>query len=384
MDFELSEEQDALRATVRRFLGERAPLAYVRAMLDDDRGTTDEVWRGLAELGVTGLLVPEAHGGAGMGMVDIGVVLQELGRAVHPGPFFSSAVAAVSTVLAVGSSADRADLLPGLANGSMTGTLALLEPDGRAGWRAPGVRLEGDRLSGTKVMVPDVVAADVVLVVAASDDGLGVFAVDARAGGVRITPSPTVDGTRKHGTVVLDGAPSRRLGERGTDATDAVATVVDRVLTALVVDGLGAAEVALEMAVAYAKERTQFDRPIGSFQAVQHLCADMLLSLELGRAGAYYALWAADEATPDGAGGDDARIEAHRAATMAKAFAGDAFFRIGAGAIQVFGGIGFTWEHDVHLFYKRLLTLQQAHGTAAEHLEELAGLILPPASSANG
>ena len=380
MDFELSEEQEALRRTVRRFLHERAPLAYVRVMLDDDRGTSGEVWRGLADLGVTGLLVPEEHGGAGMGMVDVGVVLEELGRAVHPGPFLSSAVAAVSTVLAVGSSADRADLLPGLADGSMTGTLALLEPDGRAGWRAPGVRLEGDRLSGTKVMVPDAVAADIVLVAAACDDGLGVFAVDARAGGVRITPTPTVDGTRKHGTVVLDGAPGRRLGGRGTDATDAIAVVVDRVLAALVVDGLGAAEVALEMAVAYAKERTQFGRPIGSFQAVQHLCADMLMSLELGRAGAYYALWAADQA----AAGPEQRAEAHRAATMAKAFAGDAFFRIGATAIQVFGGIGFTWEHDVHLFYKRLLTLQQAHGTGTEHLEELADLILPPVSSANG
>ena len=374
MDFDFSEEQEALRHTVRRFLGERAPLTYVRGMLDDDRGATDEVWRGLSDLGVTGLLVPEDHGGAGMGMVDVGVVLEELGRAVHPGPFLSSAVAAVSTVLAVGSSADQADLLPGLADGSMTGTLALLEPDGRAGWRTPGVRFEADRLSGTKVMVPDAVAADILLVSAASDVGLGVVAVDARAGGVRITPTPTVDGTRKHGTVVLDGAPGRRLGGRATDATDAVAVAVDRVLAALVVDGLGAAEVALEMAVAYAKERTQFGRPIGSFQAVQHLCADMLLSLELGRAGAYYALWAADDASP---------AEAHRAATMAKAFAGDAFFRIGANAIQVFGGIGFTWEHDVHLFYKRLLTLQQAHGTGTEHLEELAGLILPPVSSSN-
>jgi len=307
-----------------------------------------------------------------MGMVDVGVVLEELGRVVHPGPFLASAVAAVSTVVAVGSNADRADLLPGLAEGSMIGTLALLEPDARAGWRAPGVRLEGERLSGTKVMVPDAVAADIVLVSAACDDGLGVFAVDARAGGVRITPTTTVDGTRKHGTVTLQGAPARRLGGRAADATDSLAPVVDRVLAALVVDGLGAAEVALDMAVAYAKERTQFDRPIGSFQAVQHLCADMLLSLELGRAGAYYALWAADGSTP---------AEAHRAATMAKAFAGDAFFRIGANAIQVFGGIGFTWEHDVHLFYKRLLTLQQAHGTATEHLEELADLVLAPVSS---
>jgi alkylation response protein AidB-like acyl-CoA dehydrogenase len=148
-----------------------------------------------------------------------------------------------------------------------------------------------------------------------------------------------------------------------------MAGVIDRMLVALVVDGLGAAEVALDLAVAYAKQRTQFDRPIGSFQAVQHLCADMLQSLELGRAGAYYALWAADSGDP---------VECHRAATMAKAFASDAFVRIGADAIQVFGGIGFTWDHDIHLFYKRLLTLQQSHGTTAEHLDELATLILPP------
>jgi alkylation response protein AidB-like acyl-CoA dehydrogenase len=374
MDFELTEEQEALRGTMRRFLRERAPLTYVREMLDDDRGTTPDVWHGLAELGVTGLLAPEDHGGAGMGMVDIGVVLHELGRALYPGPLLSSAVSTVSAVVAVGSSADRADLLPGLADGSVRGTLALLEPGARASWRAPGARVQGDRLSGTKVMVPDAVTADIVLVSAACDDGLGVFAVDAHADGVRITPTRTVDGTRKHGTVVLDRAPGRRLGGCGVDAPAAVAGVVDRVIAALVVDGLGAAEVALDMAVAYAKERTQFGRPIGSFQAVQHLCADMLLALELGRAGAYYALWALDRASP---------VEAHRAATMAKAFAGDAFFRIGADAIQVFGGIGFTWEHDVHLFYKRLLTLQQAHGTGTEHLEALADAILPRISSSN-
>jgi alkylation response protein AidB-like acyl-CoA dehydrogenase len=367
VDFEFSPEQEAVREAVRRFLRERAPIAYVRGLLDDDRGTTDAVWRGLAELGVTGLLVPEHHGGAGMGMVDAGVVLEELGRAVYPGPFLSSAVAAVSTVLEVGSTADHDELLPGLADGSIVGTLALLEPDRRASWRDPDVRAEADRLSGTKIMVPDAGAADTILVGATCEDGLGVFAVDVRARGVRVMTTPTVDGTRKHGTVVLDDAPARRLGTPGADTTAAVARVIDRVLIALVVDGIGAAEVALDMAVTYAKERTQFDRPIGSFQAVQHLCSDMLQSLELGRAGAYYALWAADTGDPK---------ECHRAATMAKAFAGDAFARIGASAIQVFGGIGFTWEHDIHLFYKRLLTLQQALGTSSEHLDELASLIL--------
>ena len=177
--------------------------------------------------------------------------------------------------------------------------------------------------------------------------------------------TPTVDATRKEAAVVLTGASATRLGDG--DATNALAEVVDRVLAAYVVDGVGAASAALDLAVAYAKERVQFDRPIGSFQAVQHRCAEMLQLLELGRAGGYYALWACDAA--DGA-------ERHRAATMAKAFAGDAYFRIGASAIQVFGGVGFTWEHDIHLYYKRLLTLQQVLGGSPEHLEELATIVL--------
>src|SRR5947208_4459864 len=159
MDFELSEEQEALRRTVRRFLAERAPMTYVRVMLDDDRGTTDEVWRGLADLGVTGLLVPEDHGGAGMGMVDIGVVLEELGRAAHPGPFLSSAVAATSALLLTG---DGADLLPSLADGSLVATVALLEDDGRD-WRRVAARARDGALTGTKTFVPDAAAADVLL-----------------------------------------------------------------------------------------------------------------------------------------------------------------------------------------------------------------------------
>jgi alkylation response protein AidB-like acyl-CoA dehydrogenase len=194
---------------------------------------------------------------------------------------------------------------------------------------------------------------------------LGLFAVESGAPGLVIDPLPSVDGTRAQATATMTNTPARRIGEG--DATDAVTEVVDRLLVAHVTDGLGAAEVALDLAVAYAKERVQFDKPIGAFQAVQHLCSDMLQALELGRAGAYYALWACDSA--------DAK-ERHRAAVMAKAFASDAFPRIGASAIQVFGGVGFTWEHDVHLFYKRLLTLQQSYGDASDALDELAGLVL--------
>jgi alkylation response protein AidB-like acyl-CoA dehydrogenase len=362
LDFEFSEEQEALRTTVRRFLAEQAPIQpYVRDLLGDPRGTTDAVWKGLAQLGVTGLLVPEEHGGAGMGMVDMGVVLEELGRAAHPGPFLSSAVAATSALLLTG---DGADLLPSLADGSLVATVALLEDDGRD-WRPVATRARDGALTGTKTFVPDAGAADVLLVSGSDEAGVGLFAVEAGAAGVSVEPGESVDGTRSHATVTLDGAPARRLGNG--NATGIVGEVVDRMLVALVTDGVGAAQAALDLAVAYAGERVQFGRPIGSFQAVQHLCADMLQALELGRAGAYYALWACDAGDP---------AESHRAAVMAKAFSGDAFARVGASGIQVFGGVGFTWEHDVHLFYKRLLTLQEAYGDATDFLEELAGLVL--------
>jgi alkylation response protein AidB-like acyl-CoA dehydrogenase len=362
LDFEFSEDQELLRATVRRYLTERSPIAYVRAMLDDERGVTDDVWSGLTALGAPGLLVPEVHGGAGMGMVDIAVVLEELGRAVHPGPFASTAVGAVSLVALAGSEDDRAELLPGLASGESIGTVAL-----SAAGDTRAVVNNGDwSIAGEKAHVPDAVAADMLVVTATTTEGeLGAFVVARDAPGLEVAPTVTVDGTHKFATITLTEAPARRLG--AGDATGAVAETVDRVGIAAVVDGVGAASRALELAVEYAKERRQFDRPIGSFQAVQHLCADMLRAVELARAGAYYACWAADAADP---------AERHRAATMAQAFAADELYTVGASLIQVHGGIGFTWEHDAHLYYKRLLTLKQLAGGSPGQLEELAAIVL--------
>jgi alkylation response protein AidB-like acyl-CoA dehydrogenase len=370
MDFEFSADQELLRETVRRFLTERAPLApFVRSQLDDPRGTTDEVWRGLAGLGVTGLLVPEEHGGAGMGMVDTAVVLEEIGRALYPGPFASSAVGAASLVVLAGSQREHGYLLPGLASGETIGTVALLEAGQRYDWRTPATTArqtgEQSELHGTKVHVADASAANLLLVTARDDAGLGVYGVDTGDAGVEVETTASVDGTRKEGTVRLEAARGWRLGSG--DASEAVAEVVDHLAVAAVVDGVGAAARALELVIEYAKERVQFDRPIGSFQAVQHLCADMLRAVELARAGGYYACWAAD--TADAA-------ERHRSATMTKAFASDELYRVGASAVQVFGGIGFTWEHDIHLFLKRLMSLQRIGGGSDEHLDELASLIL--------
>jgi alkylation response protein AidB-like acyl-CoA dehydrogenase len=327
------------------------------------------VWRALAGLGALGLLVPEEHSGAGLGMVDAAVVLEELGRAVSPLPYGSSAVAAVSMVLVAGAAREHAFLLPGLADGSTVGTVALYEPDRRYSWATPLTSATRDggqwRIDGTKVHVPDAASAGLLLVVAAVDNEVGVFAVESPGDGVEIEPTSTVDGSRKEATVELDGATGWRLGDG--DARGAVQSALDRMAVAAVVDGVGAAARALELALEYAKERVQFGRPIGSFQAVQHLCADMLRVVELGRAAAYYACWAIDEAPAE---------EAHRAATMAQAYASEAFAQLGGSAIQVFGGVGFTWEHDIHLFYKRLLSLSVSLGTADDHLEELASLIL--------
>jgi alkylation response protein AidB-like acyl-CoA dehydrogenase len=358
VDFEFSSEQEMLRTSVRAFLSAKAPVATVRA--EYEATTFDRsVWDGLVELGVVGLLVGEEHGGAGMGMVDAAVVLEELGRAVSPAPYASSAIGAVSLA--------DAELLRPLATGSAIGTVAIFEDGSRYLWQQPSTRAtragSSWRIDGVKVHVADATAADVALVTALDDEGrLGVFVTER----FDVESTPTVDGSRKQGRIVLAGASSRRIDSTaGVEAS--VARTLDRLGVAAAVDGVGAAQRALELTVEYAKEREQFGKPIGAFQAVQHLCADMLRTVELGRAAGYYACWALDDASPE---------EAHRASTLARAFAADAFPQLGGAAIQVFGGIGFTWEHDIHLYFKRLLTVAQALGTASDHLEELATLAI--------
>jgi alkylation response protein AidB-like acyl-CoA dehydrogenase len=317
--------------------------------------------------------VPEGFGGAGGGMVDAAVVLEELGRALYPGPYHSSAIGAATVVGRAGDADDHTTLLPGLAMGTTVGTVALLESGARVTWQTPETRaMQEDgqwRIDGTKVHVADLALADLVLVPAIDAEGtLGLFAIATGTPGVVVTPTPTVDGSRHEGTLVLTAAPARRLGSG--DATGAITATIDRLAAAAVVEAVGTAARALAISVEYAKERRQFDAVIGSFQAIQHLCADMLRAVELARAAAYYACWAADAASPH---------ERHRAATMAAAFATDELVQVGASAVQVHGGIGFTWEHDIHLFYKRLLSLQTVGGGSAERLEALATAVLGPA-----
>jgi alkylation response protein AidB-like acyl-CoA dehydrogenase len=330
MNLELTDDQLALRDTVRRFLAEKASLTtHVRPMLDDPKGTTDEVWRGLADLGATGVLVPEEFGGLGMTMVEAGIVAEELGAALHPGPWLSTAVVATRALTRAG--ADAGPLLTGIADGSLVATLGPL--NGKMPVVADGV------VSGV-IALPDAAAADTVLVVGVEGDTTGLYAVDASV--IEVAEREHVDPTRKEFDVRFDGVPAQWLAPFSADVTNAH---MDDLLIAHAADALGAATAVMKLAVEYAKVRRQFDQPIGSFQAVQHLCVDMYETVELARSGVLHALWAADAAEP---------AERHLAALRAKAFAAR-LATVGDTAIQVFGGIGYTWEHDAHLYLKRLL-----------------------------
>ena len=332
MNLEWTAEQEELRASVRRFLAEQGPGAK------------------LSELGLFGLLVPEALGGAGLGMLELGVVLEEAGRALHAGPFVASALGATRLLLATATPAEQRELLPALATGERRAAVVGLAP-------GAAFHAHGGRLSGAEPFALEAGGADLLLV--ASDGAL--FAADAASAGVRIEPAETLDLTRRFDRVALDAAPARRLG--AGDARAALAAAADALAVGLVADGVGAAARALERAVEYAKQREQFGRPIGSFQAVQHLLVDMLQDVELTRAAAAFALWAQDAAPA---------AERARASALAKAFASEALPRVGASAIQVFGGIGFSFELDLHRYYRRLLSLSRLHGDAAHHLERIA------------
>jgi len=355
MDTSYSAEQEAFRNSLRRFLDDRGGPRYARERWHEARPCDDALWRDLAALGATGLLAPESAGGVGGAMVDVGILMEELGRAVHPAPCWGSCVGATSAAAVFGLD----ELLAALADGSRTATLALEEP-GRAftGWATASLAVANDRLNGEKVRVPDAIDTDHLFVTT----GDGVYLVAADAPGLTIEREDCLDGSRRFATVRFDDVAGTRLGENTE-----LAPVVDRMLVALCADGLGAAQRTLELTVAHASERQQFGQHIGSFQAVQHLCADMLQQLELGRAGLHYALWAQDA-------GD--APEAHRAAVMCKAYMAETFPQIGANAIQVFGGAGFTWEYDVQLYYKRLLSLQMTWGGSEPWLEELATLVI--------
>lgn len=361
MDFTFSADQDALRDSVRSFLERETPNRYVRDMADDERGFTDEVWDKIAALGWPALLVPEANGGLGLGLVDMVVVMEEMGRVALPGPFFSSAVLATVAVRAL----EADDLLTQLASGAIRGTVALEEaghddPVDRVRTRA---RRKGADwvLTGHKPLILDGHTADWAIVVARSEEGLRSFLLEAP----NAEPIPTIDPTRKAARLVLEERRAVPVGPRG-DQTAIWRRITDDAGVMLCGELVGATDAALALAVEYAKVRVQFDRPIAGFQAIRHKAVDMLHPLELARVGTHYAAWASDSEDP----------ERERAAAMAKGFVAEAAVKVTADDIQIHGGVGFTWDCDAHFFYKRAKMNDGLLGYQGWQRRRLAELVL--------
>jgi alkylation response protein AidB-like acyl-CoA dehydrogenase len=361
VEFTFSEEQDALRQSVREFLASESPSEYWRAMMEDDRGFRDDVWLGLVELGWTALLVPEAQGGLGLGMVDLVVVMEEMGRVPFPGPYFSSAVFATLAARALGLD----DLLVSLARGDTRGSVALEEAghgDVVDRIRVRASRKTGRwRLSGVKSVVVDGHTADWLLVAARTQAGLGSFLVESP----KAQLVPTWDGTRKIARLVLDDVLAKPVGPEG-DHTAIWRRVVDDAGIALCAELIGSCERANDLAVEYAKQRVQFGRPIASFQAIKHKTVDMLHKLELSRVGTHYAAWASDADDP-------VRAEA---AAMAKAFVPEAANFVTGECIQIHGGVGFTWDADPHVFYRKAKQNDLLLGYNGIHRSRVADLYI--------
>jgi alkylation response protein AidB-like acyl-CoA dehydrogenase len=372
MDFGFSEEQEMLRQSVRDFLGAECPMTYVRQMMEDERGYSDDQWKKMAELGWTGLIIAEAHGGAGLTMVDMVVVLEEMGKVVMPGPFFASAILGGLAIELGGSAAQQQRYLPDLAAGTIKATLAQVEESGR--WDAEGIALPataasgGFRLSGTKLFVHDAHNADILIVPVRTGDGVTMLIVDAKAKGVSMRVLKTMDQTRKLCEVGFDGVAVGKdavLGEVGSGWA-LLDRLVDRAKVALCAEMCGGAQKVLDMSVEYAKVREQFGKPIGSFQAIQHKCANMMVQVESAKSATYYAAWAVANDV----------AEAHLAACMAKAYCSDAYRFVSAEGIQIHGGIGFTWEHDMHLYFKRAKGSEVTFGDATWNRELVAQVVL--------
>ncbi len=363
MVFEFSAEHQALRESVRAFARAVSPEPEVRRAMTLPDGYDRAVWARMAgELGLPGIAVPQRYGGAGAGLVEAAIVCEETGRFLLPGPLLSTLQAAAAIVHVADHHVAGA-LLPGIAAGDTIATIAVAEAGGS--WDAGGVRctatrVEGGgwRLDGRKRYVPDAHAADVIVTAAVTPDGVALFAVDRGAGGVTVEPLTAFDLTRRLSDVALDAAPAVSLADPGAQPVDEVLDVVGVLVAA---EQVGTAQAALDMAVGYARERVQFGRVIGSFQAIKHMCADVLLDVESARSAAYFAAWAADSDPGDLA----------VAAPLARAFCADTLLAAAALNMQVHGGLCFTWEHPAHLFFRRAKAGALLWGDAQQHRELL-------------
>ncbi len=361
MNFAFSEEQDQLREFVRSFLSDKSSEEAVREQMETEAGFDSAVWKQMSEqMGLPALIVPEEFGGQGFTFVELGIVLEEMGRALLCAPFFSTTLATLA-LLHSGDDEAKKTHLPGIASGETIATLAYTEENGK--WDASGIEAtsDGKKVSGTKSFVIDGHIADLFIVAAKTSAGISLFAVDGQADGVSVEPLATMDQTRKQAKVNFHSAPATLIGADGK-GWETIQQVLDLAAIALAAEQVGGAQFVLEMGTQYAKDRVQFGRPIGSFQAIKHKLADMLVEVESAKSAAYYGLWCASEMND----------ELPSVASLAKAYCSDAYFHAAAENIQIHGGIGFTWEHPAHLYFKRAKSSELMFGDPAYHREQLA------------
>ena len=364
MQFGLSESQQILKDTARKFFANECPMAQVRKLMEADTAYDAALWQKLADQGFTGIIVPEEHGGMGLGIVELILLMEEAGYALLPGPLLSTLMAG-AVLHACGSEAQQKKYLTQIANGQARATVALLESN--ATWDPAALKISGaNKLNGAKLFVTDAAVADLILVVTAS----GVYLVEGKASGLKMEAMKGMDLTRKIYSVQFNNTPAEKLA--GSSA--GLGRALDIATAALAAEMTGGMQRVLETTVAYAKTRKQFGKPIGIFQAVQHMCADMYLETESARSAAYYAAWALQENAP----------EASSSVSIAKMYASDASRSVGNRGIQVHGGMGFTWENDIHLYYRRAKSSETMLGDAAFHRERIAKLVIDAGAKSTG
>jgi alkylation response protein AidB-like acyl-CoA dehydrogenase len=373
MDFDFTQEQVMLRDLTREFLTRESTPRAVRTLMEDARGFSDATWSQIAEMGLPGLAIDAGYGGQGLGMIELALVLDEMGRAAFPGPFFPTVVLAASAIAASGDANLMARYLPDIAAGRTRATLALLEDS--LAWTPAGVKMTAERrgdgfvLNGVKRFVPWAHVAELVLVVArTSANGVTVFAVPGDASGLTQVPNVEMDHTERTSTLTYSDVVVSADAVIGTvdRGWDVIEPTLLRAAIGASAQMLGAARRCMDMAVEYAKVRQQFGQPIGMFQAIKHMCSEMLLDVENSHAATYYAAWALDAGIADAA----------LAASVAKAYVGDSSRKVCGNAIQVHGGIGFTWEYDLHLYFKRAKHFEPLYGDADFHRSRALELAL--------
>jgi alkylation response protein AidB-like acyl-CoA dehydrogenase len=360
MEFGLSESQQLLKDNARKFFASECPIDQVRRLMETETAHDEHLWGKMAEQGYTGIIVPEQYGGVGLSEVELILLMEEAGRALLPGPLFSTVAFAGAMIDRVASPDQRKTYLAPISSGDARSTVAMLEA--QASWDPADLRMAeaNGRLTGEKLFVPDAAVSDFIVVVAQN----GVFVADQKAAGITIEPMRAMDLTRKLYAVRFSNTPVERLA-----GLEGLAEALDVAAAALVAEMVGGMQHTLDVTVEYAKMRKQFGKPIGMYQAVQHQCADMYLETESARSAVYYAAWALAEHAPDSS----------VAVSIAKMYASDAARLAGNRGIQVHGGMGFTWENDVHLYYKRAKGSETALGDSSYHRERIARLVIDAA-----